>query len=73
MGDPVVYRFLGPISRGRGYCTVDCVYDANGVCLNCECLDPERFVVFEFPTKQEDAARQAVERLQAAGIEVRRV
>lgn len=72
MADTVAYRFLGPITRGRGWCATRCDYDVNGVCRVCECLDPNRFVVIEFPTAQEDAARQAVERLQAVGIEVRR-
>lgn len=70
---PAVYRFLGPVARGRGYCTVACDYDVNGVCRNCECLDPSRFIVIEYPTQEQDAEMKMVERLQAAEIEVRRV
>lgn len=69
----VVYRFMGPIKRGAGWCSAKCDYDVNGVCCRCECLDPERFIVLEYPTKQQDEERQLVERLQSAGIEVRRV
>ena len=69
----VAYRFFGPVSRGRGWCTAACDYDVNGVCRKCECLDPERFVVTEYPTKEQDAERREIERLLAAGIDVRLV
>lgn len=72
-GDAQTYQFLGPVARGRGYCTTVCDYDANGVCSRCECLDPARFVVIEYPTREQDEQRQMVERLQDAGVEVHRV
>ena len=69
----VAYQFLGPVKRAAGYCAAECDFDVNGVCRRCECLDPARFVVLEYPTEEQDKDRQLVERLQAAGIEVRRV
>jgi predicted Fe-S protein YdhL (DUF1289 family) len=61
------YQFLCPIRRAAGYCTAKCDYDVNGVCRNCDCLDPERFVVMEYPTKEQDEALRLATRVQESG------
>lgn len=70
---PAVYQYVGPIRRAPGYCVTECDYDDDGACRKCGVLNPTRFIVLEYPTLEEDARRKMLARLEAAGIEVRRV
>lgn len=64
------WQYVGPIRCADGYCTVVCRYDANGACVNCGCLNPERFVVIDFPTEQEALRMKVQAELEDYGIEV---